>query len=96
MTREVPANAMPAESGVVSARPFLRDSGVRFHLSEVKGPVMDQLARSELLQHLTGSVFLSHYQAMQALDPELRADEGSTTTQHELPAVKIGRSGRRD
>jgi SulP family sulfate permease len=49
----------------------LDDSGVRFHLSEVKGPVMDQLRRSNFLDHLTGEVFLSHYQAVQALDPDL-------------------------
>jgi SulP family sulfate permease len=49
----------------------LDDSGVKFHLSEVKGPVMDQLQRSDFLDHLTGEVFLSHYQAVQALDPDL-------------------------
>jgi SulP family sulfate permease len=49
----------------------LDDSGVKFHLSEVKGPVMDQLQRSDILDHLTGEVFLSHYQAVQALDPDL-------------------------
>ncbi len=37
---------------------------VRFHLSEIKGPVMDRLARSDFLDHLTGKVFLSQHQAM--------------------------------
>jgi SulP family sulfate permease len=45
----------------------LRDAGVTLHLSEVKGPVMDRLKDTELLQHLRGQVFLTHYQAVQAL-----------------------------
>jgi len=45
----------------------LRDAGVTLHLSEVKGPVMDRLQGTELLQHLRGQVFLTHYQAVQAL-----------------------------
>ncbi|MCG8394821.1 MAG: sulfate permease [Pseudomonadales bacterium] len=42
-------------------------AGVQLHLSEVKGPVMDRLNRTELISQLSGQVFLSHYQAMQAL-----------------------------
>jgi len=38
-------------------------------LSEVKGPVMDRLQDTELLQHLRGQVFLTHYQAVQVLAP---------------------------
>jgi sulfate permease, SulP family len=45
----------------------LKDAGVTFHLSEVKGPVMDKLERSGFLPHLTGKVFLSHHQAVQEL-----------------------------
>ncbi|MEH6473410.1 MAG: sulfate permease [Halopseudomonas sp.] len=41
----------------------LSDSGVRLHLSEVKGPVMDQLKRSDFLDELSGQVFLSQYDA---------------------------------
>lgn len=37
----------------------LKAAGVKLHLSEVKGPVMDRLKRSHFLEHLTGSVFLS-------------------------------------
>ncbi|WP_417688679.1 SulP family inorganic anion transporter [Roseibium sp.] len=47
----------------------LSDSGVKFHLSEVKGPVMDRLRRTDLLKHLTGQVFLSQYDALCTLDP---------------------------
>jgi SulP family sulfate permease len=55
----------------------LKDAGVRLNLSEVKGPVMDRLARSRFLDMLTGRVFLSQFQAFRALaadsdDPSLR------------------------
>ena len=42
---------------------------VQLHLSEVKGPVMDQLRRSDFLSEFGGQVFVSQYAAMQALDP---------------------------
>ncbi|GAB2800210.1 solute carrier family 26 protein [Halomonas shantousis] len=45
----------------------LADSGVTLHLAEVKGPVMDQLARSDFVDHLTGKVFLSTYIAWSEL-----------------------------
>jgi SulP family sulfate permease len=46
----------------------LRDSGVTLHLAEVKGPVMDKLQRSDLLDKLApGRVFLSTHEAMLAL-----------------------------
>lgn len=48
----------------------LHSAGVTFHLSEVKGPVMDALQRSDFFEHLTGQVFLSQHAAMLALDPE--------------------------
>ncbi|MDO8271201.1 MAG: sulfate permease [Gammaproteobacteria bacterium] len=47
----------------------LHDSGVVFHLSEVKGPVMDRLQGTEFLHELSGKVFLTHYQAIQELAP---------------------------
>ena len=45
----------------------LQASGVQLHLSEVKGPVHDRLQRSHLLAELSGQVFLTHHQAVQAL-----------------------------
>ena len=45
----------------------LTAAAIQLHLSEVKGPVMDQLAKTDFLQHLTGQVFLTHYQAVQQL-----------------------------
>lgn len=44
----------------------LADAGVKLHLSEVKGPVMDALERSHLLRDLTGRVFLSQNEAFRA------------------------------
>ena len=54
----------------------LTDSGVSLHLSEVKGPVMDALARSHFLEQLTGKVFLSQDDAFSAL-----VDDDGTTTE---------------
>ncbi|PSL12079.1 SulP family sulfate permease [Marinobacterium halophilum] len=45
----------------------LADSGVHFHLSEVKGPVMDSLKRSHFLDELNGQVFMSQYEAWETL-----------------------------
>ncbi|MCR9127151.1 MAG: sulfate permease [Rhodobacteraceae bacterium] len=45
----------------------LGDMGIGLHLSEVKGPVMDRLKTSHLLQNLNGRVFLSQFDAWQAL-----------------------------
>ena len=49
----------------------LRDSGIALHFSEIKGPVMDKLNSTPLLQHLHGQVFLTNYQAIQTLTPEI-------------------------
>lgn len=45
----------------------LESAGVSFHLSEVKGPVMDALKRSDFMEHFKGRIFLSQFQAVQAL-----------------------------
>jgi SulP family sulfate permease len=45
----------------------LDDMGVRLHLSEVKGPVMDRLAATDFMQHLDGRVHLSQHQATLAI-----------------------------
>jgi SulP family sulfate permease len=49
----------------------LRDMGVTFHLSEVKGPVMDRLRRSEFLTRLSGRVYLSQFLAIADLDADV-------------------------
>ena len=48
----------------------LRSAGVQLHLSEVKGPVLDQLKRSDFFQRFTGQVFVSQYAALCQLDPQ--------------------------
>ncbi|MFN8721756.1 MAG: SulP family inorganic anion transporter [Rhodospirillales bacterium] len=46
-------------------------AGIGFHLSEVKGPVMDALERSDFFEgHFRGQVFLSQQDAMWTLDPQ--------------------------
>lgn len=45
----------------------LTDAGVRLHLSEVKGPVMDRLKSTQLLSRLGGQVFLSTFEAWRSL-----------------------------
>jgi SulP family sulfate permease len=49
----------------------LKDGGVTFHLSEVKGPVMDRLKRSHFLEELTGKVHLSQFDAVSSIKPDL-------------------------
>ena len=49
----------------------LKDGGIAFHLSEVKGPVMDRLKRSHFLQELTGQVHLTQYDAVSSINPDL-------------------------
>lgn len=45
----------------------LDEMGIKLHLSEVKGPVMDRLKCGHFLDALTGRVFLSQYEAMAKL-----------------------------
>lgn len=45
----------------------LYEQGIHFHLSEVKGPVMDALKRSDFLTHLNGQIFLTQFQAIEAI-----------------------------
>lgn len=49
----------------------LKDGGITLHLSEVKGPVMDALERSHLLEELTGEVHLTQFDAVSRISPEL-------------------------
>jgi SulP family sulfate permease len=49
----------------------LREQGLTLNLSEVKGPVMDALEKSDFLQHLSGKVYLTQHQAVK----DLKIDE---------------------
>ena len=48
----------------------LKDLGIKLHMSEVKGPVMDRLKRSHFLEEITGKIFLSQYDAYVELQPK--------------------------
>jgi SulP family sulfate permease len=51
-----------------SLLPALREAGVHVHLAEFKGPVMDRLRRSGLLDQLPpGEIYLSTHAAVAAL-----------------------------
>ena len=64
----------------------LREMGIRLHLSEVKGPVMDRLQRTDFLEHLTGQVFLSQYAAWRALNGEDAGEPGQEAGPRAVPA----------
>ena len=57
----------------------LADGGIGLHLSEVKGPVMDRLQRTQFIASLNGRVYLSQDRAFR----ELLRDDGS---QNDEPA----------
>jgi SulP family sulfate permease len=45
-------------------------AGVRLHLSEVKGPVMDVLRRTDLPERLSGRIFFTQHEAIRVLTAE--------------------------
>jgi SulP family sulfate permease len=49
----------------------LREAGISMHLSEVNGPVMDRLNATYFLKDLSGEVFLTQFQAIHELTPEV-------------------------
>jgi SulP family sulfate permease len=53
--------------GLLELNAVLAQRGVRLHLAEVKGPVMDRLKQSSLLEKLSGQVFLSTANAWHTL-----------------------------
>lgn len=71
----------------------LDDAGVRLHLSEVKGPVMDRLRRVKFLDDLTGEVFLTQFDAYAMLTPELARD---TRAAERFTPARTGVSASRD
>ena len=63
MCSAVNAIDMSALESLEAIEHRLRNAGVRLHLSEVKGPVMDRLAHTHFLKNLSGGVHLSQHQA---------------------------------
>src|SRR5690606_1576060 len=73
----IDASALDSLNGIAER---LRAAGIQLHLSEVKGPVMDQLRRSDFLQRFGGEVFVSQYQALQTLDPACASKASQLST----------------
>jgi len=48
----------------------MQEAGVQLHLSEVKGPVMDCLEKTEFIKKLSGNVYLSQHLAITDLDSD--------------------------
>ena len=67
MCSAVNAVDMSALESLEAIEHRLRDNGIRLHLSEVKGPVMDKLKDTDFVRHLSGEVYLSQHQAIRAI-----------------------------
>ncbi len=63
----IDASALESLEAITSR---LHAGGVQLHLSEVKGPVMDRLRRTDFLELFGGQVFISQYEALLTLDPQ--------------------------
>jgi sulfate permease, SulP family len=66
-------NAIDA-SGLESLKAInqrLAEAGIIFHLSEVKGPVMDGLNKTQFAQDLKDRIHLTQYDAVHSIDPKL-------------------------
>lgn len=59
-----------AVESLLAVNLYLKEAGINFHLSEVKGPVMDRLKRSPFFDQLSGNIYLSHHQAWTDLTSE--------------------------
>ena len=64
----------------------LAEAGMRLHLSEVKGPVMDRLQGTAFLAHLSGRVYLSHFQGVSELAPETLKEPVTAKCQSHEPS----------
>ena len=58
---------MSALESLEAINTLLCTRDITFHLSEVKGPVMDALKKTHFLSDLTGRVFLTQHRAVEAL-----------------------------
>ncbi|MCB1335195.1 MAG: sulfate permease [Roseivivax sp.] len=78
---------MSALESLEAVNQRLKDMGIRLHLSEVKGPVMDRLKRSHFLHELTGGVYLSQWDAWCALHQQAsEADAPAVAEREDLAA----------
>lgn len=58
---------------------YLKDAGMKLHLSEVKGPILDRIKRSDFLDQMSGNLYLSHYLAWKDLTSQPLSN---ATTEH--------------
>jgi len=58
---------MSALEALESINHRLKEQHITLNFSEVKGPVMDALQKTDFLQNLSGEIFLTHHQAVQKL-----------------------------
>jgi SulP family sulfate permease len=49
----------------------LKEGGIAFHLSEVKGPIMDGLKKTKFYGELKDRIHFTHYDAVSSIDPNL-------------------------
>jgi len=49
----------------------LKDSGISFHLCEVKGPIMDGLKKTQFYQDLKERIHFTNYDAVYSINPDL-------------------------
>ncbi|GEN27006.1 sodium-independent anion transporter [Halovibrio variabilis] len=59
----------------------LCDAGVKLHMAEVKGPVMDRLKQTDFCDALTGQMFFTTFDAWQALAEAIKANTPPLPTQ---------------
>ena len=56
----------------------LADAGIHFHLSEIKGPLMQALGPTNLAENISGEIFFSNDEAMRALTEAHSTSETSS------------------
>ncbi|ODT66269.1 MAG: sodium-independent anion transporter [Pelagibacterium sp. SCN 63-23] len=93
MCSAVNAIDMSALESLEAIEHRLKDLGVRLHLSEVKGPVMDKLKGTDFIQHLSGGVHLSQHQAIRAIVEARLGDEAKPDHGAHTPGAKLVQGG---
>ena len=58
---------LTAQDMLIKLCQHLKAKNITLHYSEVKGPVMDIIEQTDVIQGLTGQVFLSTQQAVKTL-----------------------------
>jgi SulP family sulfate permease len=49
----------------------LKVAGIAFHLAEIKGPIMDDLKKTQFFKDMSGRIHMTHYDALHSINPEL-------------------------